>query len=130
MTDSAPDDILAFDPVPSTSTRRDGWTPERQRLFIEALAVHGGVGQAARAVGMTPQSANRLRHRPGAESFTRAWDAALNEGTARSYDLAMERALHGEQVPVFHRGKQVGYRQKFNDRLIYAACYRRPPPAL
>ena len=35
MSDS-PRDPLAFDPVPSASTRHDGWTPERQRGFVYA----------------------------------------------------------------------------------------------
>jgi len=33
------EDPLAFHPVPSSSTRHDGWTPERQRRFIQALSV-------------------------------------------------------------------------------------------
>jgi hypothetical protein len=45
MSDSLPpdeDDPYVFTPVPSASNRSDGWTPDRQRLFIKALASHGG----------------------------------------------------------------------------------------
>ena len=66
----------AFDPVPSASTRRDGWTPDKQRAFIERLGECGVVSIAARAVGMSPKSAYVLRKRPGAESFAAAWDEA------------------------------------------------------
>ena len=39
------------------------WTPDKAHAFIEALARHGKVAAAARAVGMTRQSAYRLKHR-------------------------------------------------------------------
>jgi molybdenum-dependent DNA-binding transcriptional regulator ModE len=39
------------------------WTQSKALAFIEALARHGKVAAAARAVGMTRQSAYRLRDR-------------------------------------------------------------------
>ena len=51
MSDSAHDDPYAFEPVPSASNRHDGWTAERQRLFIAALKEIGMVSAAAKAVG-------------------------------------------------------------------------------
>ena len=39
------------------------WTPAKALAFIEALARHGKVAAAARSVGMTRQSAYRLRDR-------------------------------------------------------------------
>ena len=50
-------DPLAFTPVPLLRTRRNGWTPQRQRDFIRALEATGNVSRAARAVGVTKQSA-------------------------------------------------------------------------
>jgi hypothetical protein len=50
---------LAFTPVP-VKPRRDGWTPERQLAFILRLALLGGVAAAAKAVGMSRESAYRL----------------------------------------------------------------------
>src|SRR5438309_11143806 len=72
---AAPD----FDPVP-LRYRVDGWTPARQRGFIEQLAETLNVEAAAALVGMSPQSARELRRRPGAEGFAAAWDAALRRG--------------------------------------------------
>jgi hypothetical protein len=46
----APAAALDFTPVPLRS-RRDGWTPERQRLYVAALARTGHGGKAAAAVG-------------------------------------------------------------------------------
>lgn len=46
-----------FDPVPRMRARHDGWTPERQKAFIEALADTGSVSRAAAMVNMTPRCA-------------------------------------------------------------------------
>jgi len=67
--------LLDFAPVP-VRARKDGWTPERQRLYVAALAETGHGGKAAAVVEMTPQSACRLRRRPGAAGFARACEAA------------------------------------------------------
>jgi hypothetical protein len=56
--------------------RRDGWTPERQFAYVAALAEIGHGGRAARSVGMSEQSACRLRRRPGAAAFNRLCGAA------------------------------------------------------
>ncbi len=119
------DDPFEFTPV-ATSPRADGWSAERQRAFITELASHGGVTAAARAVGMTPQSARRLRNRPDAAGFVRAWDAAVDQGRVMALDLALEIAREGRLVPVMRRGKIVGHRRRFDSRLMFAACYGAP----
>jgi hypothetical protein len=58
-----------FTPVPLDRVRHDGWTPERQRLFLIALAAMGTVDSAARAVGMSRISAYNLKKHVGAESY-------------------------------------------------------------
>lgn len=68
-----------FDPVP-VRARRDGWTPERQRTYVAALFETGHMGKAARAVGMTEQSAAKLRRRSDAASFASACEAAYRAG--------------------------------------------------
>ena len=107
-----------FEPVPRRRHRHDGWTPERQRAFIEALADTGSVSRAAHMVNMSPESAYQLRRQPGAEGFRRAWDAALDFGLARLKDEAFDRALNGYLVPVFTGGTLRGFRRKKNDRLL------------
>jgi hypothetical protein len=119
-------DPLDFTPVPTASTRHDGWTPARQIAFIQLLSTHGGVSAAARAIGMTPQSANRLRRRTDAESFAVAWDAALEEGRLRAYDQAMTYGREGRLVPVTRMGRLVGHRRVIDNRLLFAACYGEP----
>jgi len=42
-----------FTPVALDRVRYDGWTPERQRLLLIALAAMGTIDAAAQAVGMS-----------------------------------------------------------------------------
>ena len=53
-----------FTPVP-TRQRDDGWSPARQRAFLEALASCGSVSAAARVVGLSRESAYALRRQIG-----------------------------------------------------------------
>ncbi|ROT95121.1 hypothetical protein EB810_08345 [Altererythrobacter sp. FM1] len=112
------DDLPAFDPVPRKSNRHDGWTPERQRAFIGALADTGSVKRAAMHVNMSTVGAYYLRRQAGAEGFRRAWECALDFGVQRLKDEAFERALNGQLSPVFVGGKLKGFRRVKNDRLL------------
>ena len=119
--------LPAFTPVPRACNRHDGWTAERQRGFIEALADTGSVKAAAHAVNMTPEGAYQLRRHPQAASFRKAWEAALALGVQRLEDVAMERALHGTEVPVYSYGKLIGSRVVYNDRLLMFILRNRAP---
>jgi hypothetical protein len=112
-----PSDLLDFAPVPRRY-RHDGWTPERQRAFIGALAVTGCVDRAARMVNIAQTNCYELRRAPGAEGFRRAWDAALDFAVPKLKDIAFQRAIEGELVPVFSGGKLMGFRRKYNDKLL------------
>lgn len=110
--------LPAFTPVPRRNNRHDGWTPERQRAFIEALADTGSVTRAAAQVNIAQTNCYSLRRAPGAESFRAAWDAALDYGVLRLKDIAFERAIEGQLVPVFVAGKLMGFRRRRNDALL------------
>ena len=120
-------ELPAFTPVPRRCNRHDGWTPDRQRAFIEALADLGSVEAAARAVDMSSVGAYQLRRQPGAEEFRAAWDAALQLGIQRIEDVAMDRALNGVEEPVYSYGKLVGTRIKRNDGLLMFLLRNRAP---
>lgn len=114
------DGPIAFDPVPRLRKRRDGWTPETQRAFIDALALCGCVARAARAVGMSPRSAYRLLDAPGADSFAAAWDQAIARGIEALRIAALDRALNGAWVPVVRRGRLVRHEKRHDNRLAIA----------
>ena len=74
-------------PSPDKSSLPDPsyhWTTLKAQVFLGALADLGRIAEAARAVGMSRQSAYRLRERLGEGTlFARAWDGALAEGRAK-----------------------------------------------
>jgi hypothetical protein len=104
--------VPAFTPVP-LRYRADGWTPERQAVFLGALVETRCVSAAARAVGMGRESAYRLREKPGSESFAAAWDKVLEaprESRMSTYDILWHRMEYGKLRPIMRRGRCVGIR--------------------
>ena len=122
-----PPALPAFTPVPRAKDRSNGWKPEVQRAFIEALADTGSVEAAARRVGRSSVGAYQLRRHPQGHSFAEAWKAALDKGIQRIEDVAMDRALNGVEVPVYSYGKLVGTRRIYNDRLLMFMLRNRAP---
>ena len=99
--------------------RHDGWTDEKQRRFIEALADTGLVSHAAKAVGMSRESANRLRRSPHGAAFARAWDAARCHAGAALEDIAFERAIEGQEQNIYNEyGDIVVTKRVVNDRML------------
>ena len=116
-----------FTPVPRAKDRSNGWRPEVQRTFIEALAETGSVKSAARRVNRAEVGAYLLRRHPDAAEFRKAWDIALDIGMRRIEDVAMDRALHGVEVPMYSYGKLIGTRRVYNDRLLMFMLRNRAP---
>jgi ribosomal protein L20 len=106
-----------FTPV-TLAERSTGWTAERQRSFIETLAETGSIYDATKAVGMTRQSAYRLRRRSDAREFREAWDVALTIAASRLAAIAMDRAINGVVQDVWYKGEIVGQRRVPSDRLL------------
>lgn len=117
-------DAHGFDPndydwVPvRRQPRPDGWSEEKQRLFIATLADTGSVTQAARAVGKSTKSAYELRRAPDGGGFDRAWTAAVRQGMNRLLDACLERAVDGTQEAIYDKdGRVLGMRTKYHDRM-------------
>ena len=118
--------LTVFEPV-ALRARHDGWTPDRQIAFVEALADSACVAEAARRVGMSVQSAYALRRRPLAWHFREAWDAALDIAMLRLEQAALGRALNSVARPLFYRGEQVGEWREYDERLtMFLLRCRRP----
>ena len=95
-------DLLEFDPVVQPRPRVDGWTEEKQRAFIALLATTGSQRRAAMAIGMAPYGAAELRKKPGAESFSAAWDRAMaiaaRNGTMKISTAVADAAARSAQL--------------------------------
>lgn len=112
--------VIEFTPVPQQRRRRIGWDEKRQRAFVALLAHTPSIGWAARTVGMSPQSFYRLVERPGAESFAKAVDLAIDHGLMQLRLTSVGRGLGEDAVPVFRRGRHVRTELRRNDRLAIA----------
>lgn len=88
------DPLLDFLPYCHKQPRSNAILPHVQRAFIHELAMTGIVKQAATRVGKSIEALYKLREKPGAGDFRRAWDEALEWGRLRLEDCAMERAIH------------------------------------
>jgi hypothetical protein len=119
--------MTAHPNLPARRPRRDGWTVERQDAFLQTLASCGCVTHAARAVGMSRESAYRLYNRPSAADFRRCWDAALDCSLRLVEDGAWSRAINGVARPVFYQGEQIGEYRHYDERLtMFLLRFRRP----
>jgi hypothetical protein len=87
--------------------RLDGWTEEKQRRFIETLADTGLVGAAAKGVGMSRETAYRLKRSAHGAAFSRAWDAARAHAGGLVEDVAFERAFEGVEHNVYDENGEV-----------------------
>jgi hypothetical protein len=89
---------LGFEPVP-VRARRDGWTVERQLVYLAVLASGGSPREAAERVEMTPQGAGKLLRRPDASAFAAACSAAfrIGEPERRSRAAARRAGAHASR---------------------------------
>ena len=117
--------VTSADPEPSATPSappQRGWTAERRVLFLDRLAVHGNARAACRAVGLSAESAYRLRRRDA--DFARAWDAAVLLGRDNSVEVLSERAIEGVEEEIWFRGEMIGTRRRYDSRLLLAHLAR------
>lgn len=98
--------------------RRDGWTAERQGMFLNTLANTGSVALAAEAAGITPRSAYRLRNHPAGAAFARCWEAALMTAANRLTAVAFERAITGTPRQIWRDNRIVAETSVPSDRML------------
>lgn len=135
MSTSTATDLTAFDdelgptPFGARQIRSDGWTIERQLDFIEVLARGGRIDAAAARVGMSVNSAYRLRARRGGEAFRFGWKAAQDMAYFKLRDIALERIETGVEAAIAYHGNAVGSRTVYSDKLLIALLnHLRPAP--
>lgn len=128
MTNQSPQstftDIPATTDLAQPKERHDGWSPDKQVLFLEALARTGNVRAAATYAGLSRESAYKLRRRPDARAFARAWDAAIIHARDVFQDELLDKGLNGWREAVWHQGEEVGTRERWSAPLFLAALAR------
>jgi hypothetical protein len=109
---------MPFDGVdlPDSRNRLAGWSADRQRIFLSALAETGSVHLASNHARLSARSAYRLRTR--SPVFASASDTALQLSVGRLSAIAFDRAIHGRVEQVYRDGELIGERRVPNDRLL------------
>lgn len=111
----------------------DRWNKAKMTDFLRMLAATHNVTAAARSVGMSRQSAYKLRARLKGQPFDLAWETAFRHGYDNLAHAALDRALNGVEVPHYHDGKLVGTSRRYDERLtvaLLAMRNRRGAPGL
>lgn len=105
-------------PTPHQPTiRQDGWTVTKQIGFLQTLAATGSVAGAAKAVGMSRQSAYKLRARLDDGPFGAAWRLATRGAHSALLEAALDRSINGVEVPHYWQGELVGTSRQYDERL-------------
>jgi hypothetical protein len=104
----------ARDPSQAADPR---WTSTRMIAFLHALAATHSVKAAAKSVGMSRQSAYRLRSKLKGLAFDAAWDEVFKHSYENLPYAALERALNGIKVPHYYKGELIGTSRRYDERL-------------
>lgn len=97
------------------TNRRKTW----EKAFLSALEKTGIVTWAAKAAGVGRRTV--YDHLNADPDFAEKWEEALDNAEARLEEEVMRRALEGEQVPVYYKGKVVGHKTRKSDTLLMFA---------
>ncbi|WP_363321763.1 DUF3597 domain-containing protein [Sphingomonas sp.] len=110
-----------FGPV---ETRYDGWTPDKQAIFLRVVSEGHSITHCCRVVRMTKQSAYALRRSARGAGFALGWQAALILGRERLADEMLDRALNGVVETITTPNGEVTERHRHDNRLGMAMLSR------
>lgn len=96
--------------------RHDGWTADRQNIFIETLAKTRCVRDACRVAQISSTSA--YNHRKRSAAFDERWALALRRSDTTIGEVAWKRAVEGVEEDVWYHGKVVGQRKKYANDVL------------
>ena len=104
-------------PARAAAPRHNQWTRPKMVAFLRELAASQSVTQAAKSVGMSRQSAYRLRNAMKGTPFDLGWETALEMGFGQLAQAVMDRAVNGEEVQHFWRGELVATTRRYDNHL-------------
>lgn len=110
---------IEADPTPHPASK---WTPQVRVRFLEHLSRKGNVRAACLLIGVSTETAYRLRRRDRA--FARGWDAAIVHARRAAEHVLADRAIDGVLVDIYHRGEWVASQRKYDTRLLLAHLAR------
>ena len=104
--------------------RHDGWTPDRQRAFLSAIAEGDTVERACRIVGLSVSSAYAFRQRAAGAAFALGWHAAALVARDRLADRLMARAIDGQIETITRPDGSVVERHRYDNRIAMGVLNR------
>ena len=111
--------------APARYTQRsDGWTPDRQRAFLERIAEGATVDEASASVGLSPAAAYSLRRRASGAAFALGWDAAKLVARPIVAETLFLRAIAGQTERVTRPDGEVIERHRYDNRLAMSLLNR------
>ncbi|HEX6374618.1 MAG TPA: hypothetical protein VFZ91_02750 [Allosphingosinicella sp.] len=99
-------------------------TPDRQCVFLDALARCGVAADAARAAGISRDTAYALRNSAEGAAFALGWQGAILISHGRMSDELESRALNGVVDRIYRNGELWGERHRHDNRLAMAVLTR------
>ncbi|QCB41899.1 hypothetical protein E5673_06410 [Sphingomonas sp. PAMC26645] len=118
-------DVPPIDPFTRQNRQRiDGWSPERQRGFLERIAEGATVDEATASVGLSPRAAYSLRRRAAGAAFALGWDAAKLVARPIVAEALFCRAMVGQIERLTKPDGDVIERHRFDNRLAMSLLAR------
>ncbi len=87
--------VAGQDHLQMRAPRKDGWTRDQERLFLQTLATTCNTSEAARVAGVSRTSAYDRRQRN--RRFAADWERAMDIGYAEIEAMLMREALFGSE---------------------------------
>ena len=114
----------ALTPIDHPRYRTDGWSPDKQRAFLEGIARGLTVEQACRLVGMSPSSAYAFRQRAAGAAFALGWRAANLVAREHLADKLLARAIDGQVETMTRPDGSTISRHRYDNRLAVTMLAR------
>jgi hypothetical protein len=113
-----------LEPGVPDAQRYDGWTPEKQKRFLTALARGHNVTKACAIVGMSRQTAYALRDSARGAAFALGWKAAQLRSRDSLADELMDRAFNGVRESVTGDDGRITTRHRHDNQLAWKMLNR------
>ena len=110
--------------LPVGRQRHDGWSPDRQRGFLAAIADGHTVEAAAQSVGMSATAAYSFRRRAPGAPFALGWSAANLLAREKLVATLWSRAFDGQVDTITRADGSTYTRHRFDNRLGSAMLTR------
>uniref|UniRef100_UPI000833C0CD hypothetical protein n=1 Tax=Sphingomonas sp. CCH9-E2 TaxID=1768776 RepID=UPI000833C0CD len=113
-----------LEPGVPDAQRYDGWTPEKQKRFLTALARGHNVTKACAIVGMSRSTAYALRDSARGAAFALGWKAAQLRARDSLADELMDRAFNGVRESVTGDDGRITTRHRYDNQLAWKMLNR------